>query len=170
MEEQIDIQLWNYMDGLSSNEERSSIERLLQENAEWKNRYSELLALQDMLQASTLEEPSIRFTKNVMEAIAQESIAPSISKYINQRVIWGIGIFLLLLITGSVLYCISQVSWSGSSSTIIQTDKLNLDKVDFSQVFNNNLINAFLLINIILGLFFFDRLLSSRRIKMEDEG
>ena len=35
-EQNIEQQLWSYIDGHSSGEERSSIEKLLQSNLEWK--------------------------------------------------------------------------------------------------------------------------------------
>src|SRR5512138_3295643 len=93
----IEKQLWDYIDGLSSNEERSSIEKLLQSNLEWKNKYHELLEVQEMLKSSELEQPSMRFTKNVMEEIAKLHIAPATKNYINKKIIWGIAAFFITL-------------------------------------------------------------------------
>ena len=67
----IDDRLWEYIDGVSSADERSAIEKLLETNQQWKEKYNELLELHQLVQSSTLEEPSLRFTKNVMEGIAK---------------------------------------------------------------------------------------------------
>ena len=80
-------QLWDYIDGLSSPEEKTSIEKLLQSNIEWKNKYHELLEVQELLRSSEMEQPSMRFTKNVMEEIAKFHIAPATKNYINKRII-----------------------------------------------------------------------------------
>ena len=73
----IEERLWEFIDGHSSLEEKTVIERLLQTDTEWKAKYSELLEVNEMLQSSELEAPSMRFTKNVMEDIAKMHIAPS---------------------------------------------------------------------------------------------
>ena len=89
----IEARLWEFIDGHSSVEEKTVIERLLQTDAEWKAKYSELVEVNEMLQSSELEAPSMRFTKNVMEEIAKMHIAPATKSYINKRIIWGIVFF-----------------------------------------------------------------------------
>src|SRR5678816_37418 len=91
----IEVRLWEYIDGLSSNEEKTVIEKLVSENAEWKAKYHELLEVHQSLNLVELEEPSLRFTKNVMEEIAKYQIAPATKTYINSKMIWGIGIFFI---------------------------------------------------------------------------
>ena len=73
----IDDRLWEYIDGLSSPEERISIEKLLDTNQEWKETYDELLEVHRLVHSSALEEPSLRFTRNVMEEIAKYHICAS---------------------------------------------------------------------------------------------
>jgi hypothetical protein len=46
------------------------IETLIQENKEWRALYHELLQVHQALTGTELEQPSLRFTKNVMEEIA----------------------------------------------------------------------------------------------------
>ena len=62
-EQNIEQQLWSYIDGHSSGEERSSIEKLLQSNLEWKNKYRELIEIHQLINSAELEQPSLRFTK-----------------------------------------------------------------------------------------------------------
>src|SRR5258706_2629812 len=77
--------LWSYSDGTTSVEETSIVERLVKENQEWKEKYCELMELHQLVQSSSLEEPSMRFTKNVMEEIAKYHIAPATKNYINKK-------------------------------------------------------------------------------------
>src|SRR5437773_2094150 len=96
--------LWDYIDGISSGDERSSIEKLLESNAEWKAKYYELFEAHQLLQSAELEEPSMRFTKNVMEEIAKYHIPPATKTYINKKIIWGIGIFFITIIISFLVY------------------------------------------------------------------
>ena len=41
----MEARLWEFIDGVTPDEERSAIEKLLAENAEWKVKYQELLEL-----------------------------------------------------------------------------------------------------------------------------
>ncbi|HLX67703.1 MAG TPA: hypothetical protein VKR41_11930, partial [Puia sp.] len=63
--------LWDFIDGLSSPTEKSAIEALIAANLEWKRKYHELLDIHQLATGSGLDEPSMRFTRNVMETIAR---------------------------------------------------------------------------------------------------
>lgn len=158
--------LWEYIDGFSSPEEKTVIEQLLESNAEWKAKYHELLEVQQLLQASELEAPSMRFTKNVMEEIAKLHIAPATRNYINEKIVWGIGAFFITLIVGFIAYGFGQIDWTVQGDTKLPVD---LTKVDYSKMFNNNFVNAFMMINVILGLFLLDRYLANKRKKFREE-
>jgi hypothetical protein len=161
-EEAMEAILWAYIDGLDEEKERAATKKLIEENVAWRARYQELLSLHQDINLSELEEPSMRFTRNVMEEIAKLQIAPATKSYINNKVIYGIGIFFLTLITGFLVYGIGQIDWSaaGSSSSTLGID---LGKVDYSRMFNNNFVNIFMGLNIILGLMLLDRYLNNRK-------
>ena len=163
--------LWDYIDGISSPGERTVIEQLIQTDLEWKSKYSELLEVQQLLQSSELEAPSMRFTKNVMEEIAKLQIAPATRNYINKRIIWGIGAFFITLIIGFLVYGFGQIDWTAQSDSKLPVDLTNVDfsKVDYSKMFNNNLVNGFMMLNVILGLFLLDRYLANKRKKFHEE-
>ncbi len=163
----IEVRLWEYIDGLSSNEEKTVIEKLVSENAEWKAKYHELLEVHQSLNLVELEEPSLRFTKNVMEEIAKYQIAPATKTYINSKVIWGIGIFFLTMIVGFLVYGIGQIDWTvaGDSKGTLGVD---LTKIDYSQMFNSNLMNGVMMLNVVLGLFLLDRYLSNKNKRLKD--
>jgi hypothetical protein len=160
--------LWNYIDGSASVEEKSVIEKLLAADAEWKAKYHELLDLDAMLKSSELEHPSIRFTKNVMEEISKLHIAPATKSYLNKKIIWSIGFFFIALLIGFLVYGFGQMFASGGSGEETNISK-NIGKVDFSKFFNNSWINAFMMINVVLGLFLLDNYLNQKRKKFTKE-
>jgi len=160
----MEARLWDYIDGISEASEKALIEKLVNDNAEWRSRYKELLELHQLVQSSELEEPSMRFTKNVMEEISRLHIAPAAKSYINKRVIWGIGGTFIAMIVGFLIYAIAQINWAeGKSENSIGID---LSQIDYSKMFNNNLMNAFMMVNIVLGLIFLDRYLANKRNKL----
>lgn len=163
--EEMEFRLWAYIDGLS--EEPSAIERLIAENAAWKAKYAELLDVHHLVQATELEEPSLRFTKNVMDEIARYHIAPATRQYINTKIIWGIAIFFLTVIVGFLVYGLSQLDWSAAGNT---SSPLGVDftSVDYSRMFNNSFVNLFMMANVVLGLMLLDRYLHMKRTKLRE--
>jgi hypothetical protein len=163
-DENIEALLWDYIDGIGEVSERSAIQMLVDENAIWREKYSELLVLHQMIQSSELEEPSMRFTKNIMEEISRLHIAPAAKSYINKKVIWGIGGSFITMIIGFLIYAIAQINWSeGTANNSIGID---LSKLDYSRIFSNNFINVFMMLNVVLGLLFFDRYLADKKNKL----
>ncbi|HYH15960.1 MAG TPA: hypothetical protein VD794_12100 [Flavisolibacter sp.] len=159
--ETIEMRLWDYIDGIADDSERAAVEQLIAQHTEWRAKYHELLDVHQLVQTTELEEPSMRFSKNVMEEIAKYHIAPATKNYINQKIIWGIVAFFITVIVGFVIYGISQVNWSaGTTSNGIGID---FTRVDYSSMFNNSLVNGFMVLNIILGLMLFDRYLDMKK-------
>lgn len=162
----IEERLWEYIDGMSTPEERTVIDQLIKADAEWRARYGELMEVHQLMQSSELEEPSLRFTKNVMEEIALLKIAPAAKTYINKKIIWGIAIFFITIIVGFLIYGIGQIQWNSASDTPFPVD---LSNVDLSKMFNNTYINIFMMLNMILGLFLLDRYLTNKRKKIASD-
>src|SRR5690349_7833363 len=106
----IEDRLWEYIDGLCNDAENAEINRLIHSDGQWKSKYEELLALQHLIESSELEEPSMRFTQNVMEEISKLYIAPATKTYINKKVIFGIGGFFITMIVGLLIYSFAQVN------------------------------------------------------------
>ena len=157
--------LWEYIDGLSTAEERSAIDKLVQENREWRALYHELLQVHQALTGTELEQPSLRFTKNVMEEIARHQVAPATKAYINQKIIWGIAAFFILSIVGFLIYGIGQIDWSVSQQS---ESPLGIDftKVEYGKLFNSTVMNVFMMLNAVLGLMLLDRYISSKQKKL----
>ncbi len=157
---QMEERLWAYIDGHVSGSEKSGVEALIAEQAAWREKYQELLAMHSSLQLTELEEPSLRFSKNVMEEISRLQIAPATKTYINKKIVAGIGIFFISLLAAILIYGFSQMDFSSPGSAQIE---ITLEKIDISKFFNNTLINVFLMINVLLGLVLLDFYLSNKR-------
>jgi hypothetical protein len=152
--------LWDYIDGLSEQNENITVQKLIAENAEWRVKYHELLEVHQMIGTAELESPSMRFTKNVMDEIAKNHIAPATKHYINNNIIWSIAFFFITLIIGFVIYGASQINWnSGKPNTTV----IDFFQVDYSKVFNNTFVNIFMMLNVILGLMLLDRYLNKNK-------
>jgi hypothetical protein len=100
-----------------------------------------------------LEEPSMRFTQNVMEEIGKYQIAPAAKNYINKNIIRGIGAFFLCTIVGFLVYTLAQFNWTASS---------NVD-MDLSKIYNSPIGNVFMMVNVVLGLMLLDMYLGRKK-------
>src|SRR5215212_9623056 len=164
----MDERLWEYIDRACLAADRLFLEQLIADNQEWRTKYQELLQLQDLMAHHLeLNEPSMRFTQNIMEAISKEHIAPAAKTYINKRIVWGVAGFFMVSIIGLLIAVIAQMNWSagGTDSSLINLNKINLDKIDASKFFNNTYTSIFMMINVVLGLVFFDFYLNRKKQK-----
>ena len=156
--EEIEIQLWEYIDGTCGEADRQRIAALIAVNPTWKKQYEEIVALQAGISSSLeLEQPSMRFTKDVMEVIAKTNIAPATKQYINKTVIRGIAAFFIVTITVLLGYALVTTNYTSAPSS----SKLNLDWL--SGIFTSTTFNTVIGINIILGLLLADTLLRKRK-------
>ncbi|HTL08142.1 MAG TPA: hypothetical protein VL307_07805 [Chitinophagaceae bacterium] len=162
---QMEDQLWEYIDGAGNAEERKFVEQLIASQEAWRNKYHELLDVHQLMQdALELEQPSLRFSQNVMEEITRLQITPATKTYINKKIIYGIGIFFIVMIAGMVLYGFGQINWAdntGAGNDILT--KYNPGKIDFSRFFNNTYTSIFMMVNVVIGLMLLDMWLGKKR-------
>lgn len=164
MENNIEDRLWDYIDGSSNAEEKTFVEQLIATQQAWRKKYHELLDVHQLMNTSLeLDEPSMRFSQNIMEEITRLQIAPATKTYINKKIIYGIGIFFILMVVGTVVYGLGQVNWSAGSSSNDLLTKYNPGKIDFGKFFNNTFTTIFMLINVVIGLMLFDMYLGKKR-------
>lgn len=162
----IEQRLWDYIDGIGSEAEQTTISQLIESNAEWKSKYKELLDVHQLMYSTELEAPSMRFTKNVMEEISRLQIAPATKTYINKNIIRGLTIFFVTMVVGFLVYGFGQVDWTSDSKSSLNID---ISAVDYSKFFNSTLMNIFMMINVILGLFLLDRFLANKRKQFRED-
>lgn len=160
--EQIEQQIWDYIDGLSTPEEKAMVEKLLHADPLWKSIYEELLSVDTMISDTDLvDQPSLRFTKGVMEEVAKYKVAPPASSYVNKKIIYGIAAFFIISLVGLLGYAFTQFSFSVNDATPL-VDTKNWE-IDFSKYFNSTVINIFLFFDVIAGLMLLDRYLRRKR-------
>lgn len=163
--QKIEETLWNYIDGSMEENEQTFVEELLQTNNEWRSKYAELMEMHQLMQDDIdLEQPSLRFTQNVMEEISKLYITPATRNYINKNVIWGIGIFFLTTIFGLLIYGLGQIDWTQPSSGAVPD--MQVPPVDWSKIFSGTYMNVFIMVNIVLGLMLLDMYLGEKKKKM----
>ncbi|MCW3090098.1 MAG: hypothetical protein JWP81_1167 [Ferruginibacter sp.] len=154
--------LWNYIDGNLSDKELLRVKNLLQEDEAWNSHYKRLLQLDILMKDElSMEEPSMRFTKNIMEQIKDLPVAPATKNYINAKIIFSIAFFFMLLIAGLLIYSFAQVNWSAPSSS--SSSFIELFKPDPRKYFTPQAMHVFLMIDVVLGLMFLDRFLNRKK-------
>jgi hypothetical protein len=163
-DEEIAMRLWDFIDGLSTAEERAAIVELLHTDPAWKAQYVELLELHQLTQSVELEAPSMRFTQNVMEQIGRETITRSARSYIDRRIVYGIGIFFVSIIALLVVYMLASVNWSVGGGT---SSNIKLPDMNLSQYFNSTFVQIFLIVDTFLLLFLIDRWLNKKKEKFQ---
>jgi len=109
--------LWKYIDGACSPEEIAQAESLLAEDPEFKREWALRLKLHRQLQQQQLEQPSLRFARNVMDRLPRLyrklDIRPLISP-LWQKVFAGLaGAFLLAYF--ALVFNVVETAGPGSS-------------------------------------------------------
>jgi hypothetical protein len=162
--EQIEQHIWDYIDGLSTPAEKQMVEQLLQTDQQWMVVYNELKGFNEMIgSADIIEQPSLRFTKNVMEEVAKYKVAPPASSYINKNIIIGIAAFFILSIIGFLVYGISFIDLSAQGTIKLPGTGVDQWNIDWSKYLNSTVINVFLLMDVIAGLLLLDRYLRRKK-------
>ena len=167
----IDDRLWDYIDGSCTQEEKGFVEALIAAQQEWRDKYHALLEVHQLMQQSLeLDEPSLRFSQNVMEEIGRHQIAPATKTYIDKKVINGIGLFFLVMLVGFFIYGIGQISWSGAGVSGSFISGWLPARVDWSLFFNNTYLNIFMMVNVVLGLVLLDMYLGKKKRELRAKG
>lgn len=152
--EDIEIQLWEYIDNVCDEPARQRIAQLITTDNVWQQKYAELTAFQEKLQLVEPEHTSMRFSKNVMESIAGIKVAQPTKNYINKWVIRGIAAVFLFLIGFVLVYSLQDLQWSSKPSG---------KTVNYTGIFNNNFVWYVVLANILVGIVLVDTLLRRKK-------
>jgi hypothetical protein len=150
----IEEKLWNYIDGTCSEEERKAVNILIAQDEVYRRKYEELLSLNQEFSKMDLDEPSMAFTYNVMEAIRAEHAQQPLKAGINKRIIKGISGFFIISIALLLIFMISNVHAGPANISVHLPDNLRLP--DIKNYLNKPVLEGFLFFDIVLGLFLFD--------------
>lgn len=158
----IEQQLWDYIDGNLNEIQRKSIEEKIAMDAAVKLQYEELLKFNSSLNEMEINEPSMSFTRNVMESVALETAPVSLKTKVDNRIIFSIGGFFVLSILGLLGYVLVN-------STISMPDfgKFFNNKFDLEKYLTPTAMYVFVGLDIVLGLVFMDYVLR-RKLNHKD--
>ena len=154
----IEEKLWDYIDGTCTADEQKAISLLIETDKAYKDKYNELLQLNNEFVNMELDEPSMPFTYNVMEAIRAEQAQTPLKATINTYITKGIAAFFVLLIAGLLIAFLTTMDWSAGTET---ADSLKLPEL--SSLLNSKVLTIFLFFDTVIGLLFLDTYLRKRR-------
>jgi len=103
-------QLWSYIDGTCSEEERIAIAALIEKDESWKNAFNNIVAVDADISALTLDEPPMAFSYNVMEGIRAHEASKPLKTSVNNYIISSIAGFLILSIIALLLLTFANAS------------------------------------------------------------
>lgn len=148
-------QIWNYISGDCSAEEKQELERLMIEKPEYQLLFQEINATHLAFMQLELDEPSMGFQRNVMEQITLEPI-PGRFPMVDKRIVRGIAGFFALSICSVLAYAFYLTNWNDT------TVALKMPDVNWRVYFNKPVLYAFLFLDMILGLYFLDYILRKK--------
>lgn len=163
----IEEKLWNYIDGTCTLAEQDAIAWLIEEDDLYKQKYTELLALNQEFADMELDEPSMAFSYNVMEAIRAEQLAP-LKSTINKKIILGIAAFFVLSILALLAIVLSSIQISGNLFSGLDVKlPANLKLPAANDIFNSTVVKSFFVFDVILALFLTDSYLRRKKAAKE---
>ncbi len=167
--EHMEQMIWDYIDGLSTPEEKAMVEQLLHADARWKNVYDELLEVNAQIHASDwTEQPSMRFTPDVMDEVSKYKVARPARAYINKKIIYGIAAFFGITMILVLVFGLSQIDFSGGAGQNTYGIDLKKWTIDTSSFLNSTVLNIFMFFNVVAGLMLLDKYLKKSKVKSQE--
>jgi hypothetical protein len=157
----IEEQLWNYIDGICTPEEQKALSILIEKDERYQMKYRELSALNKDFMQAELDEPSMAFTYNVMESIRAGHAQQPLKAAVNNKIIWGIALFFGSTILILLIFALANINWSAAQlDTGIKPD---FKLPNLATGISKPLIDGFLLVDTILGLYLLDSYLQKKK-------
>jgi len=160
----LEEQLWNYIDGTTSPEERKAITILIERDEAYRKKYEELLLLNAEFSAVELDEPPMAFTYNVMETIRNEHAQAPLKARIDERIIKGIGLFFVLTISAILVYALATAHWSAGGNTT------HFVIPNIAKYLSSPVLQGFLFFDVVLALYTFDTYLRRKTLTIAQSG
>jgi len=149
----IEQQLWDYIDGNLDANQSKAIEQKINSDTEIKNQYEELLRLNLAFGNLELDEPSMSFTRNVMESVALEPAPVALKTKVNTSIVYGIGGFFMLTLLALLGFVLYKTDFKSSDFNWQPDADFKLDKY-----ITPTILYTFLFADLVLGLVFIDYL------------
>ncbi|MFD1257156.1 hypothetical protein ACFQ3S_10135 [Mucilaginibacter terrae] len=160
----IEEQLWNYLDGTCSAQEQEAIAHLIATDKTYQQKYEEILAFNQELEAIELDAPPMAFTYKVMEAVRAEEASKPLKAAIDNRIIKGIAAFFLLSIIVLLGIALASTNWNSGTTNSVQIP-FNFELPALKSYFSEPALKGFLFFDVVLALFLFDGYLRRRQIR-----
>jgi len=159
----IEEQLWNYLDGTCTPQEREVIEHLIATEKEYQQKYDEIKAFDLELEGIELDAPPMAFTYNVMEAIRTEEASKPLKAAIDTRIIKAIAAFFIITIVALVGIALANTDWSVATSGGVNMPKMQIPNV--KNYISGPMLKGFLFFDVVFVLYFFDSYLRKRKLQ-----
>lgn len=150
----IEQQLWEYIDGTLDEAAKKALEAKIAADPEIKAQYEALLKLDSVLGMLDLDEPSMSFTRNVMESVALEPAPVALKTKVNTQIIYAIGGFFVLSLLGILAYIFYQAKAGFAGFNLPEKFNINLDSY-----ITPTTLYVFLFVDLVIGLIFLDQFL-----------
>jgi len=154
----IEDRLWDFIDGTCTADEKVAMEQLIAADGIVKNLYEQLLVVHEGLKKRELDEPSMRFTQNVMDHISLEPAPKLLQTRVDKKIIRLIGAFFILSLTSLFVFALTQINLRSGSDF-----SFSLPQPDWSKYLSGPYTLAIAISAIILTLIGIDRYLQYRR-------
>jgi magnesium-transporting ATPase (P-type) len=112
--------------------------------------------LVELLKGMELEEPSMSFTRNIMDQVDQEIAPISLKTKVDRRIIIAISTVFMLGLILTITYAIIN------SGMNYELPKLNLD-MNINKELSSMMLKAFLFIDLIIALLYLDSFLRRKK-------
>ena len=156
----IEQRIWDYLDGTVTAQQRELTEQLIKSDPLYRQVYDECKSFNNLVSAIDQEEPSMGFSRNVMERINLEPVPATLKSLIDKRIIFGIAAFFLFTITALLGVLFYHIDWSQTAG--FKMPEFMMPSIDTGKYLNRSYLNIFLFIDIIIGLYLFDGFLRKR--------
>ena len=156
----IEQQVWDYLDGACSVQDGEKIAQLIETDQAYRSVYAELKVLHSDLANIELDEPSMSFTRNVMDKVAAAPVPGSIRSLVDKRIIYSIAAFFVLSLLVMLAVTIGQIDWTQPATAALP--EYEIPKVDYLSFMDGTFFRVFLFADLILGLYFLDSIIRKR--------
>jgi hypothetical protein len=159
-EQTIQQELQDYMDGLCSPEKAAEIENKLAMHPEWLKEFEAFTDLETLLKSpGQMMEPSVRFTKNVMESIEGLHVAKPASAYLNKWIFYAIAGLLGAALLAIFGISIAQMDWGTTTET---PTTFQVPSFHWQGLYSSKVLQVAIMANIILGFVLIEKAVSKR--------
>lgn len=155
----IDEEIWDYIDGTINESQKADIEAKIAGNPDYKAVYNDLIEINRMMHATEFEEPSMSFTRNVMEQVNLELAPVALKTKVNNKIIYAIAAFFILSILSVFIYAAANSNFSVHTSDLPTFNT----SINLEQFITPISVRIFLFFDVVIALICLDGFLRSKK-------